>query len=341
MHRLALAVLLALLLAWSSVASAQAPCSARLAPGDDVQAAVDRLPDGGGVLCLAAGAFRLPTALSITRDGVTLRGEGTATVLGLAPGVQTPVVIVGDHRRQVPARATADATLERLRIVGGGDGGSEFASAYPYLSNSAVVIRTGLRTTLRGLDVEACRSACIVTEHDTRDLVVEGCTIAGSTWDGIALNRTAGARIVGNTIRDNTAAGITAEHLEDGLVERNVIRGNRAHGVYLADSYRNRFRGNRFERSTNAGVFLTCAVRVREPGRVRCWDRSMSAGNTFAEDVFDGNRRTFIVAADAAAPCTMPGFVANVARDETYVGGSHVDQDVARFGRCLEGPDIP
>jgi parallel beta-helix repeat protein len=198
------------------------------------------------------------------------------------------------------------------------------------------VVRTGTRTTLRALDVTACRSACVVTEHDTRDLVIEDSTITGSTWDGIALNRTARARIVGNTIRDNTAAGITAEHLEDSLVERNDVRDNRAHGVYLADSYRNRFRANGFAGNTNAGVFLTCAVRDREPGRVRCWDRSMSAGNTFEDDAFVGNRRTFIVAADAAAPCTVPGFAVNVARRETYVGGSHVDEDPERFGRCLE-----
>lgn len=318
-------------------ASADA-CRARVSPGDDLQAAVGALPPAGGTLCLAAGDFVLPRPLTITRDGVALRGEGPRTVLRLADGLQAPVVIVGEHRRQVPARPTADVALERLRIVGAGAGGTEFAAEFPYLSNSAVVIRTGLRTTLRELDVGGCRSACVVTEHDTRDLVVEGCTISGSTWDGIALNRTARARIAGNVIRDNTAAGITAEHLEDSLVEGNVLRDNRAHGVYLSDSYRNRFRANRFEGNTNAGVFLTCAVRDREPGRVRCWDRSMSAGNTFEDDVFAGNRRTFIVAPDAAAPCTGPGFVPNLARNETYEGGPRVDQDAARFGRCLDGP---
>ncbi|MCW5890950.1 MAG: right-handed parallel beta-helix repeat-containing protein [bacterium] len=328
-------VLVALLLA--SVRAAD-DCARRLRPGDDVQGAVARLGRGGGTLCLGPGEFALPGPLAITRDRVTLRGEGTATVLRLAGGVQAPVVIVGDHTRRIPARPTADVALERLRIVGSGAGDSEFAAAFPYLSNSAVVIRTGLRTTLRGLDVEACRSACIVTEHDTQELLVEDCTIAGSTWDGIALNRTARARIVGNVVRDNTAAGITAEHLEDSVVARNLIRDNRAHGVYLSDSYRNRFQANRFEGNTNAGVFLTCAVRDREPGRVRCWDGSMSAGNTFTDDVFAGNRRTFILAPDAAAPCTRPGFVPNVARDETYAGGPHADQDVVRFGRCLEGP---
>lgn len=312
-----------------------APCDVKVEPGHDVQAAIDDLA-GSGTVCLAAGDFRLPGPLTITRDGVTLRGAGPSTTLRLADGVQTPVVIVGDHRRQVPERPTADATLEDLRVVGAGAGGTEFHAAFPYLSNSAVVVRAGVRTTLRDLEISGCRSACVVTEHDTRDLVIEGCRITESTWDGIALNRTTGARITDNTIASNTAAGITAEHLEDSVVARNVVRDNHAHGVYLSDSYRNRFRDNAFEGNTNAGIFLTCAVRIHDPGRVRCWDRSMSAGNTFEGDVFARNRRTFIVAADAAADCRAPGFVPNVARGERYEGGPHVDEDPARFGPCLD-----
>jgi hypothetical protein len=322
------------LLVGGGAARAGGECSVRLVPGDDVQAAIDRVAPSRGTVCLGAGEFRLRRFLSIAADGVALRGEGPATVLRLDDGVQSAVVVVGDHRARVPARPVEDVAIERLRIVGGGPGGDESSSEFPYLTNSAVVIRTGHRIALRELDVSACRSACVLTERDTRDVVIEDSTIGPSVWDGIAFNRTRGARVVGNTIHDATAAGITAEHLEDALIERNLVRHNGSHGIYLADSYNNEVRDDGFEDDVDAGVFLTCSVRDRDPGRVRCWDGSMSQGNTFEHNAFVRNRRAYVVAADAAASCRAPGFVHNVSRGDDF-GGAAVDQDVARFGVCL------
>jgi parallel beta-helix repeat protein len=223
-----------------------------------------------------------------------------------------------------------------MRLIGNGGIAQECDRNHPYLTNSAVVVRAGRAITLRELDVSACRSACILTEHDTRDVVIERDTISGSTWDGVSLNRTARARMVGNTIRDNIAAGITTEHLEDSVIEHNVVADNRTHGIYLADSYRNVVDGNRFAGNVDAGVFLTCAVRDRDPAPVRCWDASMSQANRFKGNEFVGNRRAFVVAADAAADCRAPGFVPNVSRHDRFPGGAAIDGRTERFGRCLE-----
>src|SRR5436853_313654 len=83
-------------------------------------------------------------------------------------------------------------------------------------------------------------------EGDTRRVTIEHDRIGASVWDGIALNRTAQARIVGNTIHDNTAAGISTEHLKDSVVVDNVLADNRTHGLYLSDSYHNTIARNRF-----------------------------------------------------------------------------------------------
>lgn len=315
----------------------EAACTRTLGPGADLQVSLDGLAsDRPAVLCLAAGEYRLPRFLSLQRDGVTLRGAGDATVLRLRDGVQSPLVVVGDFRHEVPERATSDVTVERLRLVGGGGAASELHAEHPHLTNSAVVVRRGRRIVVRDVDVSACRSACILTEHDTRDVVIERNRVRGSTWDGISLNRTTRLRLVGNAIRDNTAAGITVEHLEDSEIAGNVVAGNGSHGVYLSDSYRNRFHDNRFVDNTNAGVFLTCAVRFRDPGPVLCWDRSMSQGNRFEGNVFAGNRRDFIVAADAAANCSDPAFVPNRSLDHGERGAPEVEQWPAVFGPCLE-----
>jgi parallel beta-helix repeat protein len=312
-------------------------CIRTVGPGADLQAALDALAGRAGhvTLCLRPGTYTLPRLVAIERSGITLRGAGDATVLRLRDGVQAPIIVVGDFRHQVPARATTDVTIERMRLVGNGEAGSEFLPDHPYLSNSAVVVRGGRWIALRALDVSACRSACLLTEHETRDVVIERNRIRGSTWDGVSLNRTARLRLAGNTIRDNRAAGITVEHLEDSVISRNVVAGNGSHGVYLADAYRNRFERNRFLDNVNAGVFLTCSVRFRDPDPVRCWDDSMSAANRFEANVFAGNRRDFIVAGDAAARCTRRGFVPNLSRGDRFRQAPRIDQP-AWLGRCLE-----
>jgi len=328
----------------ASPGASVAGCTLRIDPGADVQGSLDRLAAAGtpATLCLAAGEFPLPGPLSIDGDGLGLRGEGPSTVLRLREGAQSPVIVVGDQQHQKPARPVSDVTIERLRVIGGGPGGSEFDADHPFLTNSAVVIRAGHNVTLRELDVRACRSACILTEHDCRDVTIERSTVSGSTWDGIAFNRTARARMVGNTIRDNRAAGITVEHLEDSVIDGNTISDNRSQGVYLSDSYRNRFRGNRFTGNTNAGVFLTCSVRQRDPEPARCWDDSMSQANAFEGNEFAGNRLGYIVAADSAANCRKPGVVPNVSRGDTFTQNPSIEQDAPKYGQCLrEEPGEP
>jgi len=116
-----LAILTLALCAGASHASAPARCTETLSPRDDVQSAIDR----GGVVCLGEGEFRLSRMLVVGRDAVTLRGRGPATVLRLADGVQTPVVVIGDFEHETPSHPTSDVTVERLRIVGGGRDGHE------------------------------------------------------------------------------------------------------------------------------------------------------------------------------------------------------------------------
>ena len=60
-------------------------CTVSVKPGDDLQAAVDSLPAGGGELCFAAGTYLLAQPLSIVkRSRVVLNGAGPATILRAA-----------------------------------------------------------------------------------------------------------------------------------------------------------------------------------------------------------------------------------------------------------------
>lgn len=57
-------------------------CTVTAFPGEDLQAAADRLPDSGGELCLAAGVYPLDAPVTITgKSRIVVTGIGPATVL--------------------------------------------------------------------------------------------------------------------------------------------------------------------------------------------------------------------------------------------------------------------
>jgi parallel beta-helix repeat protein len=306
-----------------------------LPAGGDVQQAIDALPAGPATLCLGAGEFKLHRLVAIERDDVVLRGAGRATVLRLDHGRESPVLVVGDHRRREPAHPVADVRIESLRVVGGGWKGREADREHPYLMNSAVAVRAGRGVVVRGLELAGCRSACILTEHDSRDVTIADNVARGAYWDGISLNDTRGARVTGNVVRANKAAGITAEHLEDSRIEGNTLADNGSAGIYLANSRRNVVAANRIAGNRQAGVFLTCAV-IQNRRPARCFPDTMSEANVFERNELAGNRRGYVLAPNVRADCRRPGFVANVSREDRVVPPRNDEPDPRRFGRCLD-----
>lgn len=335
-----LPALLFLALACLSVqapARAAAPvpsCTAQARPGDDLQHALDALPAGRGTatLCLAAGEYPIDQLLHIDRDGVRLRGTGADTVIRMRDGVQQPLIVVGDYLHETPAGPIRDVAIEDLQLVGG-KAEHEFMPERPYLSNSAVVIRAGQQVRLAGLTVSRCRSACLLSERDSHDLVFERNDVSQADWDGVSFNRTAKVRLLDNHIHDNVAAGITTEHLEDSEIRGNTLENNGSQGIYLADARRNRIVDNRFAGNKSAGVFLACSIRYRTP-EILCWDNSMSQDNLFEHNQFQGSPYTFTIGVDRAANCKGSDFKPNLWRDNP-ADASGFNPPVDVYGSCV------
>lgn len=310
------------------------PCTRTAVPGDDLQAAIDGLPaQRRATLCLQSGHYELAGLLAIRRDGITLRGTGTDTVLQLRDGVQQPLLVIGDYANEVPSAPIRNVVVENLHLIGN-HVAHEFMPEHPYLSNSAVVVRGGHDVDLRQLVVERCRSACLLSERDTQGLAITDSDVSGATWDGVSFNRSSHVTMSGNHVHDNAAAGITTEHLEDSDIRDNVFERNGSQGLYLSDSRDNRFVGNRFVGNTRAGVFLTCSIRYRTP-EVLCWDNSMSQDNVFEHNVFEGSPYTFTIGVDRAADCKAADFKPNLWRDnQADASGFNPPKDV--YGTCVD-----
>ncbi|MFT4046388.1 MAG: right-handed parallel beta-helix repeat-containing protein [Solimonas sp.] len=311
-----------------------AGCDVDVPRGGDIGAAIAALPDDGHdmTICLAAGEYRLRAFVPVTRDGVTLRGAGPRTVLRMQDGVAQPLIVVGDWRTEQPAQPVRDVTIEKMKLIGG-SADHEFMPEHPYLSNSGIVVRRGENIALRDLELDACRSACILTERETRGVTIERDKVVGAIWDGVSFNRSAQITLRDNEIRGNTAAGITAEHLEDSTISGNRISGNGSHGIYLSDSLRNRVADNRIEDNRHAGVFLTCAVRFRDPDPVLCWDNSLSQANVFENNRFTRNEHGYDVGADRAANCKLPQWQPNLWRNNRSDAPNR-DPQPDLFGIC-------
>ncbi|MFA9438297.1 nitrous oxide reductase family maturation protein NosD [Uliginosibacterium sp. sgz301328] len=314
-------------------------CTVNVAPGADIQAAIDGLPRDGSraVVCLSRGEYSVQRFVAIERDNTTLRGEGVETIVRLAPGVQSSVLLVGDYRQAQPAHVTRHVTIERMLLEGNGDQGGEFDPQYAYLTNSGVTVRSGQDIIIRELTVNNCRSAGILTEYSSANVLIQGNTVYGAIWDGISLNRALRTQVIGNTLAGNHAAGITTENLQDSEIRDNVLRNNGSHGIYLADAYRNEVSGNTFLHNGGSGVFITCSIRTRDP--VRCWDNSMSSNNRFQSNTFAGNQYGYSVAPDDAANCKPSDVRANASLGDAFRDDNH-EPSWDRYGRCLVYNDV-
>jgi parallel beta-helix repeat protein len=327
-------------LAWLAVApdaAAADGCTARSGPQQPLQQAIDALPADGSpaVLCLDKGEYTLGGLVAIQRDNTTLRGAGTATVLKMRDGVQQPLLVIGDYAHQVPARPIQHVAIEHLALIGG-TAEHEFMPERPYLSNSAVVIRKGQHVRLSGLQASRCRSACLLSEHQSRDLLFERNDVSHAAWDGVSFNSTSHVQLIDNNIHDNIAAGMTAEHIDDSQIRNNRFTNNGSQGIYLSDSERNVFVDNIFTGNRMAGVFLTCAIRYRNgDGSTQCWDNSMSQNNLFERNRFDKDPYTYTIGVDNAANCRSGGFKPNVWRSDNQANVGGVDIDPQRYGYCV------
>ena len=105
-----IAVVVLLLLASGAVRAATHDCAA-------IQREIDGLPPEGGRVRLGSGTWICSRPLMIARDNVSLLGAGPATVITLAPGANSPVLIVGSAAG-VPAAAVRHIAVENLTIVG-------------------------------------------------------------------------------------------------------------------------------------------------------------------------------------------------------------------------------
>lgn len=313
--------------------AAATDCNVNVVPGQSIQKAIDQLPADGSsqTICLAKGAFTVDKLVSIRRDNVTIRGVGKDTQVRMKPGVQQPVFVIGDYQQAAPQQTVTNVTIEDMTISGNVDG-KEFMPELPYLSNSGVVVRRGEEIVMRDLFVSHCRSACLLTERQTKHVIIENNHVTKAQWDGVSFNSSSHIILRNNEVRDNVAAAVTAENVEDSVIENNVFNNNGSHGIYLSDSYRNTFHHNDISHNKLSAIFFTCAIKSHDP--FQCWPNSLASDNVVTENTMMGNTHSYSFGVDDQSNCKDPNWPKNRwFNNDSDAPGKNPDPDY--YGICI------
>jgi parallel beta-helix repeat protein len=225
-----------------------------LEPSDDLAAAIAQAPPDA-VLCLAAGEYRLPSVLMVSRS-LTLRGDargGTRVVgaIALADASLTleDLTVIGAPSAPGVQAATGRLTAQDCRLVGGACGIFLAGEAQGTLTRCLVERQAG-----DGVRVEGTASAvidnCLLLDNGVAGLAVTGRALCeaygnlceGNAGAGIHLSGHARPTLIENTLRRNGGPALCFSQHAAGLAERNFCDGG---DILLTDAAHPTLRRNR------------------------------------------------------------------------------------------------
>jgi hypothetical protein len=249
--------------------------------GQGIQAALDALPAGGEVV-LGGGTYLIQQPVRLRKDGQTLRGSGSSTILYLADGANCPVVILGSLKAN-EKNPTKDLHLEDLFIDGNRT--HQQKEVWRFLPeggvyNNGVVVWGTDGTTIEHVVSSHCRSGGLVTSARTRRLTVNDYEAMDNQFDGLACYATEDSHFTKLNLHNNLSAGISLDLSFNHNVIRNAILTNNDLGIFMRQSRDNIFDGVTIKRSRNHGVFMAEAG-VRTASGWRLLSGSECAGNIF------------------------------------------------------------
>ncbi|RFC36159.1 MAG: copper-binding protein (NosD) [Candidatus Nitrotoga sp. SPKER] len=168
-------------------------CTINVAPGENIQTAIDSLPDEGGCVCLKTGVHNISATIQILSSRIILRGESPGSIVraaGLARTLQ-----IGDSGSPV-----SDIIVEGIRF--------EVTAAATVLG---VLLYLESCTRVR---VEHCALAVVLSPLQ-----------APPSYVGINLNNVTDVDLIANRL-DNFLIGILSQDYQGGLhITDNAIAG--------------------------------------------------------------------------------------------------------------------
>ena len=252
--------------------------------GDEIQQALDALPERGGEVFLSPGKISIRQPLVLRRDFQTLRGSGAATVLELADEANCPVIIMGEPVNS-PKETVKNLRVSDLIIDGNrahqqrelwklGGEGSE-------IRNNGITVQGVSDSVIANVTSARCRSGGLVTTRDVRRLTVRGLDAFDNQFDGLACYQTEDCLFTDLYLHDNPGAGISLDLAFNHNVISNAVLNANDLGVFMRASRNNQFCNVSIRNSHHHGVFMAHT----ETQTARGWSpapKTECAQNSFA-----------------------------------------------------------
>jgi len=232
-----------------------------------LQAAIDALPERGGMVQLPPGRFEISTPLRVTREDVLLEGSGTATWIRNTSTDGKPALVLEPPSDKDKKTRNWRLTLRGFRLTGnprsghgivanrinellidamdvshhGGDG-IRLDNCYedPRICDSLITYNKGT-----GLDLLACHDIVVSANQFEENRTAVRCV------DGFNLTMT------GNNLDDHTADGVVIENTYGSVVAGNMIEECRGHAIVLdRDCYGIALSANVIAHNVQGGIDL-------------------------------------------------------------------------------------
>lgn len=220
-----------------------------------IHAALEALPEAGGVVELDAGIFTVTRTIVIDRDGVELRGQGPATVLLLAPRANCPVLVIGSLRTPVE-RVVRRITVKNLVIDGNRAqqdfecyGGPCDERNLTALRNNGITVRGAEDIVVEDVVTCRARSGGVVLEKHCRRVRISRLEAFENEFDGVAAYETEDSEFIQLNLHHNRSAGFSFDwRFNRNRIADTSAADNGSQGIFMRDSV-----GNIFERVTLTG----------------------------------------------------------------------------------------
>jgi Right handed beta helix region len=240
------------------------------ATSDEIQQALDALPESGGEVVLPPGNFEVCQPIVLCRDHQTLRGSGIKTILRLADGANCPVIIMGEPVNH-PKEIVKDICVSDLFIDGNrihqqreiwrleGEGSQ--------IRNNGIQVQDVSDSVIENVICARCRSGGLVTTRGVRRLVVKKLNAFDNEFDGLACYQTEDCLFTELNLHNNPGAGISLDLAFNHNVISNAVLVANNLGIFMRASRDNQFKHISIRDSRHFGVFMARTVKRMERGR--------------------------------------------------------------------------
>lgn len=212
---------------------------------EDIQSGLDAMPSTGGLIFVKAGLYELTSSITFPFGNISLVGEGYATHIKMAVAGAVNMIEIGNYSNILISDCQLDGNKGEVYgnhgVIVQTTAGNEatnlfFNHLWIHDCQNRGITLFGQQGTIDHCNINSC-----VLEDNFKGIhtYISGVVdanfnyISGSTTNGIEINHTEGAILIGNRSVSNTEDGIELSEARKCVVHANKCLSNGRQGIDL------------------------------------------------------------------------------------------------------------